>query len=116
MSFTPLTPDVMAGLCPGHPIYFRGPDGRKSVSHHVIDGPNRKFGRSVTLGAADAEAWKFDPRTVKVGDTVFSASGAGYTVSACHGEGEDLAITADFEGVLGDDKISLFSTEPMREE
>ncbi|MBN8549378.1 MAG: hypothetical protein J0M12_08700 [Deltaproteobacteria bacterium] len=111
VNFTPLTATVLATLQPRQPIFFRGPDGELSVEHYVLDGPNRKFGRTVTLGANDGEAWKFDPLTVKVGDTVFSKSGAGYNVSACTGEGTTIAVTADFEGVLTDEKLPLFSVE-----
>lgn len=111
VSFTALTAATLAGLPERHPIFYRGPDGEASVEHYVLDGPSRKFGRTVTLRASDAEAWQFDPAAIKIGDTIHSPKRSPYTVSACEGEGDSLEVTADFVGDLTDDKLPCFSTE-----
>lgn len=111
MTFEPLTEAVLAGLEPGTPIFFRGPEGQLSVMHVVLGQGN--VCRPVVITAEEAPGWAIDLTTARPGtEATNPTSGTNYRVTALHGEGTTGRVALSWVGTIPLDKLPLFSLEP----
>ena len=111
MSRTSLTMNDFKGLPVGHPMFFRGPEGKMSILHTKMG--EDTLSRCALVSGEELPKWQF-PDKVEPGQVYpHWSSKLPYTAVSDVGEGPNRTVALFFIGAVDPSRLPMFSLEPL---